>query len=233
MPVMTHSPCASSNCNPHVQSMIQVDNAKGVLFNVVLYEGPTSRYGASPAVEFYDTRFPHTPFGQFVGSYSAGTLLGYHDVVNGIWLDSNTPAWSIGPEQEAKVLLWLTEEFGDNVASILESSSLNTVHDLEALKRKLAPWKERASAFVGPVDRTGCTYELRSIWQQEQSPCGPSARTLAGRTLHELVQISAQGQEAVVEFAFVKGDGGCPKWLTDSCRQRMEESMEAICFSPR
>jgi len=44
-------------------------------------------------VEFYDTRYPHTIFGQFISRYYASTLL--EGPVTGLNLQGNVPNWSI------------------------------------------------------------------------------------------------------------------------------------------
>ena len=46
-----------------------------------------------PMIEFYDSRYPHTKFGQFVSRYYVGTLLD-HD--GGLCLDGGNPdEWSV------------------------------------------------------------------------------------------------------------------------------------------
>jgi hypothetical protein len=67
----------------------------GVSFNVVLKadEGKTF-------VEFFDTRYPHTPFGQFVSSYYPSSIQGCY---NGLDLMGYEPSWKVSAEGMATV----------------------------------------------------------------------------------------------------------------------------------
>lgn len=89
-------------------------NSHGIDFNVrILYEGET--YGLNdqfihkkqdPLVEFYDTRYPHTEYGQFVSRYYLSTLLERTEnkVLN---LDGGIPDWRIEPGSMNIVNQWL------------------------------------------------------------------------------------------------------------------------------
>jgi hypothetical protein len=59
-----------------------------------------------PLVEFFDTRYPHTPLGQFVSRYNLDTLLGSEGGIN---LDGGIPAWSVSAAGMAPVTAWLRE----------------------------------------------------------------------------------------------------------------------------
>ena len=51
-----------------------------------------------PLVEFYDTRYPHTEFGQFVSRYYVETILGedgYGSEEGGLNLDGGIPEWTV------------------------------------------------------------------------------------------------------------------------------------------
>lgn len=51
-----------------------------------------------PLVEFYDSRYPHTEFGQFVSRYYVKTILednGYGDKSVGLQLHGGVPAWTV------------------------------------------------------------------------------------------------------------------------------------------
>ena len=55
-----------------LNQMIRVTNDKNITFSVVL----SKRKKDQNLVSFYDTRYNHTQYGQFVGRYYANTLLG-------------------------------------------------------------------------------------------------------------------------------------------------------------
>ena len=55
-----------------IDQMIRVTNDKNITFNVVLSKDKKEQN----LVSFYDTRYNHTQYGQFVGRYYANTLLG-------------------------------------------------------------------------------------------------------------------------------------------------------------
>ena len=64
-------------------------------------------------VEFYDTRYPHTKFGQFVSRYYVSTILsrdGYGTGRGGLDLQTDVAAWKIDPEAMDVVRLWLCRE---------------------------------------------------------------------------------------------------------------------------
>jgi hypothetical protein len=54
-----------------------------------------------PMVEFYDSRYPHSEFGQFIARYYIGTILGLEGyygspINNGLCLDGGNPnEWSV------------------------------------------------------------------------------------------------------------------------------------------
>ena len=55
-----------------LNQMIRVTNDNNITFNVVLSKDKKDQN----LVSFYDTRYNHTQYGQFVGRYYANTLLG-------------------------------------------------------------------------------------------------------------------------------------------------------------
>jgi hypothetical protein len=59
--------------------------------------------GLMPLVEFYDTRYPHTEFGQFVSRYYLDTILNCDDRF-GLSLDSGVTAWTVPAEAMADVI---------------------------------------------------------------------------------------------------------------------------------
>ena len=60
-----------------------------------------------PLVEFYDTRYEHTDFGQFVSRYLIATLLGGDGGLN---LDGCEPEWTIHRPCMNRILAWLRRQ---------------------------------------------------------------------------------------------------------------------------
>ena len=60
--------------------MIRVTNDKNITFSVVLSKDKKEQN----LVSFYDTRYNHTQYGQFIGRYYASTLLGLDGYGSGI-----------------------------------------------------------------------------------------------------------------------------------------------------
>ena len=95
-------------------TLIQVTNSKGLKFNVRLVR-PGDKYGLNnclthnetePMVEFYDVRYPHTTFGQFVSRYCLSTLL-ERPWPGGLDLDGGVPDWEVSAENMQTILKWL------------------------------------------------------------------------------------------------------------------------------
>lgn len=80
-----------------------------------------------PLVEFFDTRYAHTPLGQFVSRYYLGTLLSCEDGIN---LDGGVPAWSVSAAGMAIAMPWLRAMQAS--APVPTDAAL-----LEALRRKV------------------------------------------------------------------------------------------------
>lgn len=59
-----------------------------------------------PLVEFYDTRYSHTEFGQFVSRYYADTIAGLPSG-RGLDLDGGVPNWTIDGESMRFVSAWV------------------------------------------------------------------------------------------------------------------------------
>lgn len=112
-------------------SVASITSTTGVRFNVrILRDG--DRYGLNdclvvgseasvkleghgPFVEFYDSRYPHTPIGQFVSRYGVDTILGtdgYGTGRGGLDLMGYVPAWKIDAAAMAVVRTWLAHEIG-------------------------------------------------------------------------------------------------------------------------
>ena len=68
--------------------------------------------GDKPLVEFYDVRYPHTEFGQFVSRYYVETILedkGYGDKARGLQLDGGIPEWTVTASDMVTVRNYLKE----------------------------------------------------------------------------------------------------------------------------
>lgn len=63
-----------------LKQMTHVINDKNITFNVVLSKDKKDQN----LVSFYDTRYNHTQYGQFIGRYYATTLLGLDGYGSGI-----------------------------------------------------------------------------------------------------------------------------------------------------
>tara|TARA_R110002110_G_scaffold94726_7_gene245274 strand:- start:314 stop:622 length:309 start_codon:yes stop_codon:yes gene_type:complete len=63
-----------------IDQMIRVTNDKNITFSVVLSKDKKEQN----LVSFYDTRYNHTQYGQFIGRYCASTLLGLDGYGSGI-----------------------------------------------------------------------------------------------------------------------------------------------------
>lgn len=66
-----------------------------------------------PGVEFYDTRYPHTPFGQFVSRYYVETILGtdgYGSGMGGLDLMGYEASWKLDAVSMTLVRNWLTHQ---------------------------------------------------------------------------------------------------------------------------
>lgn len=69
-----------------------------------------------PLVEFYDARFEHTPYGQFVSRYYAETLLeGYEKgrTAGGICLEGGVPDWNLSGAALGRVLDWVKKTIAE------------------------------------------------------------------------------------------------------------------------
>ncbi len=67
----------------------------------------------APMVEFYDVRYPHTQYGQFVSRYYISTILSQDsrggEYSNGLCLDGRVPAWQVSAEDMAQAVTFLKE----------------------------------------------------------------------------------------------------------------------------
>lgn len=88
----------------------------GVKFKVVdLQPGEIAAYPAAASaqrqVEFYDTRYHHTPWGQFVTRYNADTLIPRE---GGLMLMGGVPNWMIDADTMQRVRRWLASRRPDD-----------------------------------------------------------------------------------------------------------------------
>jgi hypothetical protein len=69
--------------------------------------------GDRPLVEFYDARYPHTEFGQFVSRYYVETILsdkGNGSKNTGLNLDGGVPEWTVSANDMVTVRNFLKGE---------------------------------------------------------------------------------------------------------------------------
>jgi hypothetical protein len=67
----------------------------------------------APMVEFYDSRYPHTEYGQFVSRYYISTILSDKEYPTGLCLDGRVPAWNVSAEDMAQVITFLKVHNGN------------------------------------------------------------------------------------------------------------------------
>ena len=90
-------------------------NDDGVEFAVrLVYSGDKYGHGfnltydkSEPAVEFYDTEYPHTQYGQFITRYNLSVLL---PLTSGLDLAGDVPRWKIDHATMAKILSWIKSQ---------------------------------------------------------------------------------------------------------------------------
>jgi hypothetical protein len=63
--------------------------------------------GLEPLVEFYDARYPHTAYGQFVSRYYMSTLLEADWRGKALSLDGGIPEWTVSADDMTKVIDYL------------------------------------------------------------------------------------------------------------------------------
>lgn len=81
---------------------LMLKSSNGIVFKAVLVEHMSISWrGKAPSkyeIKLYDTRFPHTPHGQFVTSYYASTLADTPDESENLAFDFGIPDWTLsGP----------------------------------------------------------------------------------------------------------------------------------------
>lgn len=97
-------------------STTTITSRTGVRFLVRIVK-PGEAFGATGSlvdldhtlVEFYDTRYPHTEFGQFISRYRVETLL-QETRTGGLVLATGIPAWTVDSAAMDLVRLWLRHE---------------------------------------------------------------------------------------------------------------------------
>lgn len=71
-----------------------------------LYHYESSPWGL---VEFYDSRYNHTPDGQFIASYTVTALFGCYLEKTGLDLYMGIEDWILDPRTTRKVLNWIPD----------------------------------------------------------------------------------------------------------------------------
>lgn len=81
-----------------------------------------------PLVEFYDARYKHTEFGQFINRYESTTLMDNHEVeTRGINLHGGVDDWRLDAKAMKQVVLWLGKQPEVIEATKLATQNENTV----------------------------------------------------------------------------------------------------------
>jgi hypothetical protein len=62
---------------------------------------------AEPLIEFYDMRYPHTQFGQFVSRYNMDTLINSYNA--GLCLHGGEMTWTLTQKSFAAVRKWIND----------------------------------------------------------------------------------------------------------------------------
>lgn len=97
--------------------VLSVEDAERKLkVNVVLCIGPHQK-SDKPTIEFYDSDYPHTAYGQFTGGgYYLETLLSDEDLLRqrGLDLNGGVPKWKLGPRAMNEVLDWVHQELQED-----------------------------------------------------------------------------------------------------------------------
>ena len=97
---------------------MQVTNDSGVTFNARLLTNG-EKYGRNfalthegePVIEFYDTRYDHTPLGQFVTRYLLETLSELcYDGIGVLSLQGNSKTWYIEGDSLQDIVDWAYNE---------------------------------------------------------------------------------------------------------------------------
>ncbi|MDE3021371.1 MAG: hypothetical protein KGI54_05880 [Pseudomonadota bacterium] len=81
-----------------------------------------------PLIEFYDSRYPHTEYGQFVSRYFVSPLLGDEDFeARGLDLQGDVPDWKIDAASLKAVFDWVRDvmDKGPDVYGYLQSHGLH------------------------------------------------------------------------------------------------------------
>lgn len=88
--------------------MIKIINDNGRIWCVSLTGVTETSKSRDATVDFYDCRYEHTEFGQFVSSYYLETILEHAEGV-GLDLNCGIPDWKISGKTMDRIILWLKE----------------------------------------------------------------------------------------------------------------------------
>lgn len=96
---------------PVPQRIIDIVTEKGIPFRVVYgkREYLNGTYSLTEVVSFYDSRYSHTPLGQFVSDYYVETLL-ERECGYGLTLYGGVPDWTIDAGAMDLVRSWLINQ---------------------------------------------------------------------------------------------------------------------------
>ncbi len=201
-------------------AVIQAEN-EVTRFNVVLSKNAVGK----ASVRFYDTRYPHTVFGQFTGGhYGAEIFLGYRPHFTGLSLYDSVHDWRINAGQEARIAAWMLTVLGPaKIQEHLADSSLCQVKSVAELLHTLRPWLDQLPAAPAI---TGAQYSLRQVDLGQ------------GRSLFAVQEQRADGSTQINELAICQSGSCAPPWLLQSLNEKQLKALDvtddsAPNFSPR
>ena len=92
-----------------LDSVLDIMTENGVPFRVVYgyRQYPTGDYSNIPTVTFYDRRYNHTPYGQFVTDYTREVLLARNDFRGGLNLFGGVSDWCVDASAMFTIRTWL------------------------------------------------------------------------------------------------------------------------------
>ena len=102
--------------NPYITSVIRIDimgvaktpmRALYIPANKQSPNHPRKPTDTEDLIEFYDSRYDHTPDGQFISAFYTLTLKNIKDKVKGLPLCGDVPEWHIDGDTICIVLNWI------------------------------------------------------------------------------------------------------------------------------
>ena len=131
---------------------------EGVSFNVRITKD-VEGYRDEPVVEFFDARYDHTIYGQFISSYYKSTLLERDESGNpcGLCLDGGVPNWNVSAAGMVKVYKWLKggediKVSDDDIEALKEMTADNDVMGAYLFVTERILKNEKMTSIFGSID---------------------------------------------------------------------------------